>query len=168
MINDLDNQKKVSFFRSEVMGCYKISIDRESSWEIVNEIGEMGKVHFFERNPEILNFNRPFINQIKRCDDIFNKLLQIEYEMKKMGKLIIRCEEPAEFISYYREFITNRGKAPQTHIDEIEIETDINHDKLMSNIKTLSDLNLKTRSLLDYKRVLLKTRNIVNMKEQRE
>jgi len=39
-------------FRSEKMGSYVLLLQRESAWDILNEIGEMDAIHFEDYDPE--------------------------------------------------------------------------------------------------------------------
>jgi len=65
----------MSLFRSEEMGHYNLVMPRESVWEILNELGELGELQFEDlnkKNPE----NRPkaIIEYIKRCEEMDGKL----------------------------------------------------------------------------------------------
>ena len=38
-------------FRSKTMGYYNLVMPRESSWEILNEIGNLDSLHFIDQSP---------------------------------------------------------------------------------------------------------------------
>jgi V-type H+-transporting ATPase subunit a len=52
-------------YRSQPMTHYQLIIPREISWEVVNYLGQIERVHLEDiSNPS----NRPFYSQVKRCD----------------------------------------------------------------------------------------------------
>jgi len=66
-------------FRSEPMTHYQLVIPREMSWEVVNFLGSIERVHFEDvSNPT----NRPFSSQVKRCEEGLTKVNSIIAFMK--------------------------------------------------------------------------------------
>ena len=49
----------MSIFRSETMGFYHLILPCESSWEILNELGQLSLLHFID-----LNKNTPLLNRM--------------------------------------------------------------------------------------------------------
>jgi len=66
-------------FRSEPMTHYQLVIPREMSWEVVNYLGSIERVHFEDISNPI---NRPFSSQVKRCDESLTKVASIIAFMK--------------------------------------------------------------------------------------
>ena len=53
----------MSIVRSEEMGYYNLIMSRESTWECLNELGEISSLHFIDTDP---NGNMISIIQINR------------------------------------------------------------------------------------------------------
>ena len=73
----------MGIFRSEEMGYYNIMMPSESSYEIMNELGNLGCLEFIDLNPGISVFNRMHANYIKRCYEAERKLRFLESEMRR-------------------------------------------------------------------------------------
>jgi len=52
------------------MGYYNIIMPAESAWEIINLLGELGSVEFADLLSDEFLLNRPFISNIKRCEEM--------------------------------------------------------------------------------------------------
>ncbi|XP_021350636.1 V-type proton ATPase 116 kDa subunit a-like isoform X4 [Mizuhopecten yessoensis] len=72
-----------ALFRSEEMNLCQIFLQSEASYACVSELGELGLVQFKDLNPDVNAFQRKFVNEIMRCDEMERKLRYIEKEMKK-------------------------------------------------------------------------------------
>jgi V-type H+-transporting ATPase subunit a len=59
-----------SLFRSEEMSFIKLYIPLEIAQQTVWELGENGNVEFRDLNPDVNPFQRVFVNEIKRLDDM--------------------------------------------------------------------------------------------------
>lgn len=72
-----------SLFRSEAMQLSQLFLQSESSYNTVAELGELGLVQFRDLNPDVNAFQRKFINEVRRCDEMQRKLRYLEKEIKK-------------------------------------------------------------------------------------
>lgn len=58
---------------------YQLVVPREMSWEVINYLGAIERVHFEDvSNPN----NRPFATQVKRCEEALTKVTSIIAFMK--------------------------------------------------------------------------------------
>ncbi len=85
--------------RSVDMRYYNMIMPRESAWHILNQIGTMDTVHFVDMQSEMGNFNRPFYNQVKRCEDLLTKVEFMRERMKEFGRVPEKCESTSEFLT---------------------------------------------------------------------
>ena len=72
-----------SLFRSEEMTLCQIFIQSEAAFTCVSELGEAGVVQFRDLNHETNTFQRRFVNEVRRCDEMERKLRFLEKEIKK-------------------------------------------------------------------------------------
>ncbi|KAI9299240.1 V0/A0 complex, 116-kDa subunit of ATPase [Neoconidiobolus thromboides FSU 785] len=63
-----------SLFRSEVMSLIQIYIPFELAHTTVSRLGEQGEIEFIDLNPEVNAFQRAFISEIRRLDELDRKL----------------------------------------------------------------------------------------------
>ena len=49
----------------------------------MSELGELGLVQFRDLNPDTNAFQRKFVNEVRRCDEMERKLRFLEKEIKK-------------------------------------------------------------------------------------
>uniref|UniRef100_A0A915PJW4 V-type proton ATPase subunit a n=1 Tax=Setaria digitata TaxID=48799 RepID=A0A915PJW4_9BILA len=82
-----------SLYRSEEMCLAQLFLQTEAAYTCVAELGELGLVQFrdvslFSRpipllNPDVSAFQRKFVNEVRRCDEMERKLRFLEREIKK-------------------------------------------------------------------------------------
>lgn len=72
-----------SLFRSESMQLSQLFLQSENAYNTVAELGELGLVQFRDLNPDVNAFQRKFINEVRRCDEMQRKLRYLEKEIKK-------------------------------------------------------------------------------------
>ncbi|KAK0418070.1 hypothetical protein QR680_013355 [Steinernema hermaphroditum] len=70
-------------FRSEEMCRAQIFFQTEAAYNCVAELGESGVVQFRDLNPDVSPFQRKFVSEVRRCDEMERKLRYIEREIKK-------------------------------------------------------------------------------------
>ncbi|KAJ8307251.1 hypothetical protein KUTeg_015335 [Tegillarca granosa] len=74
-----------SMFRSEEMTLCQLFLQSEAAYTCVSELGELGLVQFRDLNPDVNAFQRKFVNEVRRCDEMERKLRFLEKEIKKDG-----------------------------------------------------------------------------------
>ena len=55
----------------------------EAAYACVSELGELGLVQFRDLNPDTNAFQRKFVNEVRRCDEMERKLRFLEKEIKR-------------------------------------------------------------------------------------
>lgn len=81
----------------------QLFLQSEAAYACVSELGELGLVQFrdvsnywltywrytqkrtFQLNPDVNAFQRKFVNEVRRCDEMERKLRYLEKEIKKDG-----------------------------------------------------------------------------------
>ncbi|XP_018580171.1 V-type proton ATPase 116 kDa subunit a isoform X2 [Anoplophora glabripennis] len=72
-----------SIFRSEEMALAQLFIQPEAAYSIISELGEAGCVQFRDLNDEVSSFQRRFVNEVLRCNEMERQLRFIEAEIRK-------------------------------------------------------------------------------------
>ncbi|CAB3236829.1 unnamed protein product [Arctia plantaginis] len=83
-----------AMFRSEEMALCQLFIQPEAAYTSVSELGEAGSVQFRDLNPDVNAFQRKFVNEVRRCDEMERKLRYIEAEVNKDGVHVPAVKEP--------------------------------------------------------------------------
>ncbi|XP_031338492.1 V-type proton ATPase 116 kDa subunit a-like isoform X2 [Photinus pyralis] len=142
-----------SLFRSEEMSLVQLFIQPEAAYHTISELGEAGVVQFKDLNEDVSSFQRKFVNEVRRCDEMERILRYIETEIKK-DKIMI--PEPSEI---------PRAPFPREMIDlEAHLES------TEGDIKKLSDNEAKLKTnlleLIELQQVLEKTRGLFNEQDE--
>ncbi|KAJ9577354.1 hypothetical protein L9F63_006098, partial [Diploptera punctata] len=139
-----EKPKMGSFFRSEEMTLCQLFIQPEAAYSSVAELGEAGSVQFRDLNSEVNAFQRKFVSEVRRCDELERKLRYIEAEINKDNVPIPEIED--------------MPKAPNPR-EITDLETSL--EKAENEIMELSQnaVNLKSNflELTELKHVLEKT-----------
>ncbi|XGW15377.1 hypothetical protein V3C99_001118 [Haemonchus contortus] len=70
-------------YRSEQMTLAQLFLQSEAAYQCVAELGELGLVQFRDLNPDTSAFQRKYVNEVRRCDEMERKLRYLEREIKK-------------------------------------------------------------------------------------
>lgn len=65
------------------MALCQLFLQSEAAYACVSELGELGLVQFRDLNPDTNAFQRKFVNEVRRCDEMERKLRFLEKEIKK-------------------------------------------------------------------------------------
>ncbi|XP_044727031.1 V-type proton ATPase 116 kDa subunit a1 isoform X2 [Chrysoperla carnea] len=142
-----------ALFRSEEMALCQLFIQPEAAYFSVSELGETGTVQFRDLNADVNSFQRKFVSEVRRCDEMERKLRYIEAEVNKDN---VHVPEVAEI-----------PRAPNPR-EIIDLEAHL--EKTENEILELSHnaVNLKTNylELTELKHVLEKTQVFFTEKEE--
>uniref|UniRef100_A0A6Q2Z5Q3 V-type proton ATPase subunit a n=1 Tax=Esox lucius TaxID=8010 RepID=A0A6Q2Z5Q3_ESOLU len=135
-----------SLFRSEEMCLAQLFLQSGSAYDCITELGEIGLVEFRDLNPSVNLFQRKFVTEIKKCEEmerILGKGKTIWYygpgENKMISSLLLTC----------------MCDCPQEQLQRLEVELSEvtrNKDKLQKNLLELTE----------YTHMLRITRNFVH------
>lgn len=120
------------------MALCQLFIQPEAAYLSVSELGETGTVQFRDLNGDVNYFQRKFVNEVRRCDEMERKLRYIEAEVRKDGVPIV-------------DNLTELPRAPnprmiidlEAHLEETEndiLELSQNAVNLKSNYLELTEL----------------------------
>ncbi|CAG9857285.1 unnamed protein product [Phyllotreta striolata] len=142
-----------AMFRSEEMVLAQLFVQPEASYYAISELGEAGCVQFRDLNESVNAFQRKFVNEVRRCDEMERKLRYIEAEVRKDDVAIPDVSE--------------LPKAPNPR-EIIDLEAHL--EKTEGDIKELSEsaVNLKSNylELTELRHVLEKTQAFFNEQDE--
>lgn len=134
------------------MSLCQLFIQPEAAYSSVAELGEAGSVQFRDLNVEVNSFQRKFVNEVRRCDELERKLRYIEAELNKENLPIPEIED--------------LPNAPNPR-EITDLETSL--EKTENEILELSQnaVNLKSNflELTELRHVLEKTESFFNERE---
>ncbi|KAJ3410482.1 H(+)-transporting V0 sector ATPase subunit a [Chytridiales sp. JEL 0842] len=131
---------------SEEMSLVQLYIPMEIAQPTVAELGELGLIQFRDLNPDVNAFQRTFVSELRRLDDMERKLRFLKGQVEKATLPI----KPVNLSAYTR---------PRTHqeIDELE-ERLSDHDGRVQQMNTSQEtLNKRYLELTELKHVLKET-----------
>ncbi|XP_065883014.1 V-type proton ATPase 116 kDa subunit a 1-like isoform X2 [Dysidea avara] len=126
-----------ALFRSEKMTLAQLFLQSDSAYACVRELGELGMVQFQDLNPDVSAFQRKFVNEVKRCDEMERRLRFLMNELEKseiepVPGGAVEAPDPSELIDLesrlelleteVKEINTNQETLKRNMLDLIELE----------------------------------------------
>uniref|UniRef100_A0A8C2GAP6 V-type proton ATPase subunit a n=1 Tax=Cyprinus carpio TaxID=7962 RepID=A0A8C2GAP6_CYPCA len=124
-------------FRSEEMTLAQLFLQSESAYCCVSELGEIGMVQFRDLNPDVNVFQRKFVNEVRRCEEMDRKLRFVEKEIKKANIAVVDTGENPE-VPFPRDMIDLEATFEKLENELKEINT--NQEALKKNFLELTEL----------------------------
>uniref|UniRef100_A0A673BGP0 V-type proton ATPase subunit a n=1 Tax=Sphaeramia orbicularis TaxID=375764 RepID=A0A673BGP0_9TELE len=124
-------------FRSEEMTLAQLFLQSEAAYCCVSELGEIGMVQFRDLNPDVNVFQRKFVNEVRRCEEMDRKLRFVEKEVKKANIPIVDTGENPE-VPFPRDMIDLEATFEKLENELKEINT--NQEALKKNFLELTEL----------------------------
>ncbi|KAJ3536547.1 hypothetical protein NM688_g6823 [Phlebia brevispora] len=140
-----------SLFRSEAMSLVQLIIPTEVAHDTIAELGELGDVQFKDLNPEVNPFQRSFVGEIRRIDEMARRVRffasQIEKEKEKIPIRPLYDSVP---------LVTVGPRAAQT-IDELDTKLREHESRLIQMNESYELLCERTKELVEARHVLRET-----------
>ncbi|KAI7803570.1 V-type proton ATPase 116 kDa subunit a isoform X2 [Triplophysa rosa] len=124
-------------FRSEEMTLAQLFLQSESAYCCVSELGEIGMVQFRDLNPDVNVFQRKFVNEVRRCEEMDRKLRFVEKEIRKANITVVDTGENPE-VPFPRDMIDLEATFEKLENELKEINT--NQEALKKNFLELTEL----------------------------
>ncbi|KAJ9589242.1 hypothetical protein L9F63_017541 [Diploptera punctata] len=122
----------------------QLFLQSEAAYACVSELGELGLVQFRDLNPDVNAFQRKFVNEVRRCDEMERKLRYLEKEIKKDGIPML-----------------DTGESPEAPQPREMIDLEATFEKLENELREVNQnaeaLNRNFLELTELKHILRKT-----------
>ncbi|KAM4748523.1 V-type proton ATPase 116 kDa subunit a 4 [Rhinophrynus dorsalis] len=136
-----------SLFRSEEMCLTQLFLQVESGYCCIAELGELGLVQFRDLNVNVNNFQRRYVNEVRRCEAMERILRFLESEMVN-DKIAIQMPEKPPQTPLPREMIDL-----ETVLEKLEgelQEVNSNQQRLKQNFLELTELKHLLKKTQDF------------------
>ncbi|CAF1196015.1 unnamed protein product [Adineta steineri] len=115
----------------------QLFLQPDAAYSCISELGELGIVQFRDLNPNVNSFQRKYVNEVRRCEEMERKLRFLETEIKK-DELPIYDPEDNPDAPKPREMIDLEATFEKLDHELKEINT--NADALLRNFNELTEL----------------------------
>ncbi|KAG9487631.1 V-type proton ATPase 116 kDa subunit a 2 [Eleutherodactylus coqui] len=144
-----------SLFRSEAMCLAQLFLQSGSAYDCVSELGEMGLAEFRDLNPQVSAFQRKFVGEVKKCEELERILGYVVQEIKKAGIPVPEASMlPAAPLPKHVLEIQEQLQKLESELKEVNK----NKEKLQKNLLELTE----------YMHMLRVTRNFVQRSSRYE
>jgi V-type H+-transporting ATPase subunit a len=142
--------------RSEEMQLVQLFVQIEAARDTVDELGNLGLIQFKDLNPDVSPFQRNFVNEVKRCDEMERKLKFFEEQIVRELKEIQEERGDAQEITLttLEEVESSERKKPQ--MDELESQFDEIEKELLQMNNHQEQLTRNLNELVELKHMLMK------------
>lgn len=149
-----------SLFRSEPMQLLQMYIQVDAARECLEELGKLGIVEFKDLNPDVSAFQRNFVNDVKRCDEMERKLrffdAQVKAERQEAALLKLQREEQS-LIGLEDPLAGTSDEVKQPiNFDELEVKFEELEKEIQQMNTNQSMLNRNYNELIELRHVLQK------------
>ena len=145
----------MGIFRSEDIHLCKIAMTKDVCYESMRALGRLGIVSFIDLNKNAQVFELPFSNEMKRCNETFRSIENIE---NIWNRLQVPLKAPGTLNEY---IMAKEGIANELHVSEhrlldvIEKEAKDYDEFLDKQTKSLKDIKEDYNYLREYRDALL-------------
>lgn len=139
-------------FRSEEVCLVQLFLQSGSAYNCVSELGELGLVEFRDLNPNVNAFQRKFIGEIRRCEELEKTFTFLQQEINRTRSPLFRSPLPPP---------CPMPSAPQPReLISIEEESERLARELREVSRNRDSLQAQLTQLCQYRGVLTKTHSI--------
>ncbi|KAF7970197.1 hypothetical protein HWV62_24848, partial [Athelia sp. TMB] len=140
-----------SLFRSEQMSLVQLFVPTEVAHDTVAELGELGDVQFKDLNPNVTPFQRSFVGEIRRVDEMGRRVRFFKTQIEKETDVV-----PIRPLYDSAPLITVGPRAAQT-IDELDVTLSEHESRLLQMNQSYKTLSERTKELIEARHVLRET-----------
>lgn len=151
----------MGLFRSEDMQLYEITIPKDNSWEIMNKLGDIGRMHFINLNKDEQVFNLTFAPFVKRCEETEKRISFIEQECKRHRVEMEKPKNVREFLNTINNMQNRMKKAGNMFFESIEDDIKNKEKFVQEQTRKSKEIHDSFNLLFEYRTVLRKASNIL-------
>ncbi|KDQ18566.1 hypothetical protein BOTBODRAFT_28956 [Botryobasidium botryosum FD-172 SS1] len=138
-----------SLFRSEQMSLVQLFIPTEVAHDTISELGELGNVQFKDLNPDVNPFQRSFVGEIRRLDEMARRIRFFSTMIEKEGL-------PVKPVFDSAPIVTTGPRVAQA-LDELDVKLSGHESRLIQMNESYQTLSTRQRELQEARHVLRET-----------
>uniref|UniRef100_A0A7N8WYR9 V-type proton ATPase subunit a n=1 Tax=Mastacembelus armatus TaxID=205130 RepID=A0A7N8WYR9_9TELE len=123
-------------FRSEEMCLAQLFLQSGSEYDCISELGELGLVEFRDLNPSVSSFQRRFVSEIKRCEEMERILGYLLREIQK-ANIAVPEEDESPLAPPPRQVLEIMEQLQRLEMELSEVAR--NKEKLQRNLLELTE-----------------------------
>lgn len=151
-----------TLFRSEQMSLRQFLIPTEVAHDAVAELGELGNVQFKDLNPAVNPFQRSFVGEIRRTEEMARRVRFFESQIQKEKDVV-----PIRPL-YDSSPLVTVGPSAAHNIDELDVTLAEHETRLVQMNDSYKTLSERTRELVEARHVLRETAVFFNKAETQQ
>ena len=129
--------KMGTLFRSEEMCLTQLFLQSDAAYSCISELGELGLVQFRDLNADVSAFQRKYVPELRRCDEMERKLRYLEGELTKADIPSMDNNEDPEAPPLKEQIpLENQLETLESQLREVNA----NYEQLKSNFLELTQL----------------------------
>lgn len=144
-----------TLFRSQEMKLVQLFVQIEAAHDTVDELGKLGVIQFRDLNADVSAFQRNFVNEVKRTDEMERKLRFFEEQVNK-ERVEVAAEGLRDKDSLALLTLLSVNDKKLGSIDELETQFDELEKELQQMNNNQEVLNRNYNELVEMKYVLTK------------
>lgn len=153
-----------SLFRSEQMSLVQLIVPTELAHDTVVELGELGNVQFKDLNPDVNPFQRSFVGEIRRIDEMARRVRFFSSQIEKESAQYPTSPVPVRALGDSAPLATVGPRASQTR-DELDVVLTDHESRLSQMNENYLTLSARQRELVEARHVLRETAVFFNRAE---
>uniref|UniRef100_A0A4W5JSK1 V-type proton ATPase subunit a n=1 Tax=Hucho hucho TaxID=62062 RepID=A0A4W5JSK1_9TELE len=126
-----------SVFRSDEMCLAQLFLQSGSAYDCISELGEMGLVEFRDINPSVNSFQRRFVSEIKRCEEMERILGYLLREIRKANIAVPEDDEICPVAPPPKHVLEIMEQLQRLEVELSEVAR--NKEKLQRNLLELTE-----------------------------
>ncbi|KAJ3848865.1 V-type ATPase, V0 complex, 116kDa subunit family [Lentinula lateritia] len=140
-----------SLLRSEQMSLVQLFVPTEVAHDTVAELGELGNVQFKDLNPNVNPFQRSFVGEIRRVDEMGRRVRFFSTQIEQEKDVV-----PIRPLYDSAPLIAVGPRAPQA-MDELDVTLAAHEQRLTQMNESYQKLSERTKELIEARHVLRET-----------
>lgn len=148
------------------MSLYEITIPKDNSWDIMNELGNLNCIHFMDLNKHEQVFNLQYAPYIRRCEETERRIAFIEEECKKHNVKLKPPKSVDDFLTKINSLRRVKKKAQNLFFEEIETDITQKEKFVQEQIRKEKDIYDSYILLVEYKKVLKLSKQMIMTSNQ--
>lgn len=151
----------MSIFRSEDMGLYTLSVDKNFAWDLMDSLGRLSCLHFVDVNNKEQLYHRPYSSMLRRCDDAVRRIRYMETLCEKYNKRLRPPSSVEGFQANLQQSIMSQGLDPMAYFEKLEVALEDAEKFLAQQLRDAETFYSQYISVVQHRYVLNKASEIV-------